>query len=73
MQIIRLNPDLILLDVRMASIDGYELCRLLRNHSRFRSTPIIMVTGNTGIIDRVKARLVGASGYLTKPLTKQNC
>jgi len=70
MQIIRLNPDLILLDVRMASIDGYELCRLLRNHSRFRSTPIIMVTGNTGIIDRVKARLVGASGYLTKPFNQ---
>lgn len=70
MQIIRLNPDLILLDVRMASIDGYELCRLLRNHSRFRSTPIVMVTGNTGIIDRVKARLVGASGYLTKPFNQ---
>ncbi|MBV8886522.1 MAG: response regulator [Chroococcidiopsidaceae cyanobacterium CP_BM_RX_35] len=67
MQIIRSKPDLILLDVKMASMDGYELCRLLRNHSSFRNTPIVMVTGNTGIIDRVKARLVGASGYLTKP------
>ncbi|MBV9388835.1 MAG: response regulator [Chroococcidiopsidaceae cyanobacterium CP_BM_ER_R8_30] len=67
MQIIRSKPDLILLDVKMASMDGYELCRLLRNHSSFRNTPIIMVTGNTGLIDRVKARLVGASGYLTKP------
>jgi twitching motility two-component system response regulator PilG len=70
MQIIRLKPDLILLDVRMASIDGYELCRLVRNHPRFQKTPIIMVTGNTGIIDRVKARLVGASGYLTKPFNQ---
>ena len=67
MKIIRLKPKLILLDVTMASIDGYELCRLVRNHSHFRETPIIMVTGNTGIIDRVKARLVGASGYLAKP------
>ncbi len=70
MQIVRHKPHLILLDVRMASIDGYELCRLLRNHSSFRNTPIIMVTGNTGIIDRVKARLVGASGYLTKPFNQ---
>ena len=70
MQIVRHKPDLVLLDVKMASIDGYELCRLLRNHSSFRNTPIIMVTGNTGIIDRVKARLVGASGYLTKPFNQ---
>lgn len=70
MQIVRIKPDLILLDVKMAGIDGYELCRLLRNHSFFKITPIIMVTGNTGIIDRVKAKMVGASGYLTKPFTQ---
>ena len=72
MQIVRLKPDLILLDVKMLGIDGYELCRLLRNHSFFKITPIIMVTGNTGIIDRVKARMVGASGYLTKPFTQSD-
>lgn len=72
MQIVRLKPDLILLDVNMAGIDGYELCRLLRNHSLFKNIPIIMVTGNTGIIDRVKARFVGASGYLTKPFTQSD-
>ena len=72
MQIVRLKPDLILLDVNMAGIDGYELCRLLRNHSFFKKIPIIMVTGNTGIIDRVKARFVGASGYLTKPFTQSD-
>jgi len=72
MQIVRVKPDLILLDVNMAGIDGYELCKLLRNHSLFKNTPVIMVTGNTGIIDRVKARLVGASGYLTKPFTQSD-
>jgi twitching motility two-component system response regulator PilG len=70
MQIIKVKPDLILLDVNMAGIDGYELCRLLRNHSLFKDTPIIMVTANTGILNRVKARVVGASGYLTKPFTQ---
>ncbi len=72
MQIVRLKPDLILLDVNMPGIDGYELCRLLRNHSFFKKTPIIMVTGNTGIIDRVKAKFVGSSGYLTKPFTQSD-
>lgn len=72
MQIIKIKPDLVLLDVNMAGIDGYELCRLLRNHSLFKSTPIIMVTANTGIFNRVKARIVGASGYLTKPFSQSD-
>lgn len=67
MQIIRNKPDLILLDVTMPNLDGYELCSLLRRHPEFKNTPIIMVTGNTGFIDRAKAKLVRASGYLTKP------
>lgn len=70
MQIIRSKPDLVLLDVTMPNLDGYELCSLLRKHPSFRNTPIIMVTGNTGFIDRAKAKLVGASGYLTKPFTQ---
>ncbi|MGH8001070.1 MAG: response regulator, partial [Brasilonema sp.] len=51
-------------------MDGYELCRIVRNNSIFKKTPIIMVTGNKGLVDKVKARLVGASGYLTKPFTR---
>lgn len=70
MQIVRSKPDLILLDVEMPSLDGYELCSLLRRHPMFKTTPIIMVTGNTGFIDRAKAKLVRASGYLTKPFTQ---
>jgi two-component system, chemotaxis family, response regulator PixG len=70
MQIIRSKPDLILLDVTMPNLDGYELCSLLRKHPAFRNTPVVMVTSNTGFIDRAKARLVGASGYLTKPFTQ---
>ncbi len=70
MSIIRNKPDLILLDLNMDGIDGYELCKIIRNNSMFKKTPIIMVTGNKGLIDKVKARLVGASGYLTKPFTQ---
>ena len=72
MQIVRSKPDLILLDVSMPNLDGYELCSLLRKHPHFRYTPVIMVTGNTGFIDRARAKLVGASGYLTKPFTQSD-
>lgn len=70
MQVVRNKPDMILLDVGMPNLDGYELCSLLRRHPSFKQTPIIMVTGHTGFIDRAKAKIVGASGYLTKPFTQ---
>ncbi|MBW4567975.1 MAG: response regulator [Tolypothrix carrinoi HA7290-LM1] len=69
-QVIRSKPDLILLDVEMPNIGGYEFCRLLRKHSSFKSIPVIMVTGRTGFKDRAKAKIVRSSGYLTKPFTK---
>ena len=65
-------PDLILLDITMPNLDGYELCALLRRHPRYKRTPIVMVTGNTGLIDRARAKLVRASGYLTKPFTQSD-
>ncbi|AFY56028.1 CheY-like receiver domain-containing protein [Rivularia sp. PCC 7116] len=70
MQILRTNPDLILLDVEMPNLDGYELCSLLRKHSYFKDVPVIMVTGRKGFIDRAKAKMVRASGYLTKPFNQ---
>ncbi|MFN6518414.1 MAG: response regulator [Nostoc sp. CreGUA01] len=70
MQIIRTKPDIILLDISMPHLDGYELCSLLRKHSHFKNTPVIMVSAKSGLIDRAKAKIVGASGYLTKPFTQ---
>jgi two-component system, chemotaxis family, response regulator PixG len=69
-EMMRIKPDLILLDVGMPKVDGYELCRLLRKHPTFKTTPIIMVTGNTGLIDRAKAKLAGTTDYMTKPFTQ---
>lgn len=72
MQIIRLKPDLILLDVSMPGVDGYQLCSLIRKNSDFKTTPIIMVTAKTGLIDRAKAKIAGASDYMTKPFTQED-
>ena len=65
--VFRLKPDLILCDIAMPELDGYEICAMLRRSSAFRQTPIIMLTGRDGFIDRVRARMVGATDYLTKP------
>ncbi|BAU10306.1 response regulator receiver protein [Leptolyngbya sp. NIES-3755] len=65
--VFQLKPDLILCDITMPELDGYEICAMLRQASAFRQTPIIMLTGKDGFIDRVRARMVGATDYLTKP------
>ena len=65
--VFQLKPDLILCDIAMPDLDGYEICAMLRNSTAFRQTPIVMLTGIDGFIDRVKARMVGATDYFTKP------
>jgi chemotaxis family two-component system response regulator PixG len=65
------KPDLIFLDLVMPNTNGYEICSQLRKVSVFRDTPIIILTGNDGIIDRVRAKLVGATDFLSKPVDAQ--
>lgn len=62
-----LQPNLILCDLAMPKLDGFELCGMLRQSTAFRQTPIIVLTGKDAFIDRVKARMVGSTDYLTKP------
>lgn len=62
------KPDVIFLDLVMPNTNGYEICAQLRKLSHFRTTPILILTGNDGIVDRVRAKLVGASDFLNKPV-----
>ena len=68
--LLRLKPDLILMDISMPNINGYKLCGLLRGSASLKATPIIMVSGRTGFIDKTRAKMVGATDYLTKPFTQ---
>jgi twitching motility two-component system response regulator PilG len=61
------RPALVLMDISMPYVDGYELCRMLRQCSALKQTPIVMLTGRDGLVDRVRARLVGTADYITKP------
>ncbi|WP_416673718.1 response regulator [Egbenema bharatensis] len=62
------KPDAIFLDLLMPVTNGYEVCAQIRRISAFQNTPIIIVTSSDGIVDRVRAKLVGSSGFISKPI-----
>ncbi|MDJ0724704.1 MAG: response regulator [Prochloraceae cyanobacterium] len=63
------KPDFIFLDLVMPHTNGYEICAQLRKLSLFSDTPIVILTGKDGVIDRVRAKLAGSTAYITKPVT----
>jgi len=70
-QLAQHKPDLIFLDLIMPNANGYTVCKFLRSTPLFQKTPIIILTGRNTIIDRTRAKLVGASGFLGKPPERQ--
>ena len=62
-----LKPDIIITDVMMPDINGYEVTRLLRREAQFYSTPILVLTAQAGLKDKLHAFEVGADDYLSKP------
>jgi C4-dicarboxylate-specific signal transduction histidine kinase len=62
-------PDLILLDIMMPVMDGYELCRLLKQDEKFRNIPVIFVTARAEEEDEEKGLALGAVDYLIKPVS----
>ncbi|HZS07686.1 MAG TPA: response regulator transcription factor [Blastocatellia bacterium] len=63
------RPDLIILDVNLPGMDGYELCRRFRSEEPTRSVPIIMLTARTDEADKVRGLDLGADDYITKPFS----
>ena len=62
-------PDLVLLDVMMPGMDGFEVCRQLREHPATQSIPIIFLTAKSEMEDERKGLILGASDYITKPIS----
>lgn len=62
-----LTPDLILLDITMPRMDGYQVCKEIRGNEATKDVPVVMISGKDGFFDKVRGRMAGTSGYITKP------
>ncbi|MBK9216803.1 MAG: response regulator [Chloracidobacterium sp.] len=60
-------PDLVLLDIAMPRMDGYEVCKQIRANPEARDLPVVMISGKDGFFDKVRGRMAGTTGYVTKP------
>ena len=61
------QPDLMLLDVQLPQMDGYQVCHVVRRHQDFRHLPIVLLSGKDSLVDRVRGKLAGSTDYLSKP------
>lgn len=69
--LVKLNeePDLIILDIMMPKIDGFETCKLIREQKKFENTPVIFLTAKAGEVNEIKGLELGASDYIQKPIS----
>jgi len=65
------NPDLIILDVMMPDLDGFQLLRMIRSDNLLQKVPVIMLTAKSGVEHRIKGLEQGADDYLGKPFDSQ--
>lgn len=63
-----LHPDLVLLDVMMPGMDGWEVCRTIKNHPDYGATRVVMVTAKGGFEDKFEGLRSGADDYVVKPV-----
>lgn len=64
------QPDLVLLDVMMPDLDGFQVCRRIKDHPENRLTPVVLVTGLAAVEDRVRGLEAGADDFLMKPIDR---
>jgi twitching motility two-component system response regulator PilG len=61
------SPDLVLLDINMPNMDGYQVCKLIRAKESLSEVPVVMISGNDGFFDKVRGKMAGTTDYITKP------
>jgi len=66
------KPNLILMDINMPELNGYQLCKILQKNRLTKDIPIVMLTGKKGMIPRIKAKFYRIKSYITKPCSAQD-
>ncbi len=64
------KPDVILLDIKMPEMNGFECCKQIRQHQNGKTVPVIFLSGSNGLDDELMAKEVGGSAFLTKPISR---
>ena len=67
-----LTPDLIFLDITLPGMDGLDVCKIIKENPRTKDVPVVMLSGNNEVFDKVMGRLAGASDYITKPFEPES-
>ena len=62
-----LTPHLVLLDISMPKLDGYQVCKMIRSNEKTKDVPVVMISGKDGFFDKVRGRMAGTTDYITKP------
>ena len=63
------RPHVIVADILMPRLDGYQTCALIKHNPDYRSIPVVLVSSRDGLFDRARGRLVGADAHLAKPFS----
>ncbi len=66
------QPALVLADIMMPRLDGYQICALIKNNTEFRNVPIVILSSRDGLFDKARGRMVGSDDHLSKPFTSES-
>ena len=60
-------PDVILSDINMPRLGGYQLCKFVKKYERTKHIPVIMLSGKDGVFDKMRGKMAGCNDYIVKP------
>ena len=69
--LIEKKPDLILLDLMMPVVNGYEVCAQIRRVNKLANIPVIILTGSDGLFDKLRAKVAGSTDFMSKPIVAE--
>lgn len=71
-QVVEHCPALVLVDIMMPRLDGYQTCALIKNNADLRHTPVVMLSSKDGLFDKARGTVVGSDAHLSKPFTEES-